>query len=59
MVGALISVLIIWVVTGILVYMAVDRVQNPDKIEIVADDMLIVASCGVAFNIVLVNCDVI
>ena len=46
----MISVLIIWVATGVLVYLAVKRVQNQDY-DIVADDMLIVSSCGVAFNI--------
>lgn len=49
--GALISVLLIWVVTGVLVYMAVERVINK-TFEIDAEIMLITASLGVAVNIV-------
>ncbi|XP_074652798.1 proton-coupled zinc antiporter SLC30A2-like [Tubulanus polymorphus] len=50
--GALVSVLIIWIVTGILVYLAVLRFINRDY-EINADDMLITSGCGVAFNIIM------
>ncbi|XP_064652137.1 proton-coupled zinc antiporter SLC30A2-like isoform X8 [Lineus longissimus] len=50
--GALVSVLMIWVVTGILVYMAVLRVINEDY-EIDAKIMLITAAVGVMFNIVM------
>ena len=49
-VGAVISVLVIWVVTGILVYLAVLRVINPDY-TINADIMLITAGASVAVNI--------
>ena len=50
-IGALISILIVWVVTGILVMFAVDRFRHPYyKIE--ANEMLILASLGIAFNIV-------
>ena len=49
--GALISVMIIWITTGILVYLAVHRVIKKEY-EINADDMLITAGLGVAFNIV-------
>lgn len=44
------SVLLIWVVTGVLVYMAVQRVITGD-FEIDATVMLIVAAAGVGFNI--------
>ncbi|XP_023231038.1 zinc transporter 2-like isoform X1 [Centruroides sculpturatus] len=50
--GAVISVLIIWVLTGILVYMAIDRVRYQDY-EINTDVMLIVAGSGIAMNIVM------
>ena len=48
--GALISVLLIWVVTGVLVYMAVERVISKEY-EIDATIMLITSSLGVAVNI--------
>ncbi|XP_078665622.1 proton-coupled zinc antiporter SLC30A2-like isoform X3 [Branchiostoma floridae x Branchiostoma belcheri] len=50
--GALVSVLLIWVVTGILVYNAVLRVIHRDM-DIDAKIMLITASCGVAVNLVM------
>ena len=50
-IGALISILIIWTVTGVLVFIAIDRIRHPNY-EIEANDMLIVASLGVVFNIV-------
>ena len=48
--GALLSVLLIWVVTGILVFIAVQRVIN-ENYTINASIMLITAAVGVAFNI--------
>ena len=48
--GATVSVLLIWVVTGILVYMAVERVVSGDY-EIDATIMLITAAIGVAVNV--------
>ena len=48
--GALISVLMIWVVTGVLVYMAVERVIS-NEYEIDATIMLITSGLGVAVNI--------
>ena len=51
-VGAFLSILIIWVLSGVLLYMAVDRFLHPDY-EIDANQMLIVAGLGVAFNIVM------
>ncbi|XP_074656004.1 proton-coupled zinc antiporter SLC30A2-like isoform X2 [Tubulanus polymorphus] len=50
--GALVSVLLIWVVTGILVYMAVMRIVE-NEYEIEGDIMLITASIGVVFNIIM------
>ncbi|CAG0917010.1 unnamed protein product [Notodromas monacha] len=49
-IGALTSVLMIWVVTGILVYMAFERVMQ-DNFDIDAQVMLITSGVGVAVNI--------
>ena len=49
-IGATISVLLIWVVTGILVYAAVLRIVNGDY-EIDATIMLITSGIGVGVNI--------
>ena len=49
--GALVSVIIIWVMTGILVYAASHRLMN-DEIHINADIMIITAGVGVGVNIV-------
>ncbi|CAG4958360.1 unnamed protein product [Parnassius apollo] len=51
-IGALTSVLLIWVVTGVLVYMAVQRVINKE-FEIDATVMLITSAIGVAVNLVM------
>ena len=48
--GAVVSVLIIWVVTGVLVYEAIKRCIYRD-FEIEADVMLITAGAGVFVNI--------
>ena len=48
--GALVSIIIIYITTGILLYLAVHRVINSEY-EINADEMLITAGLGVAFNI--------
>ncbi|CAH3182125.1 unnamed protein product [Porites evermanni] len=50
--GALVSVLIIWVLTGVLVYLAVQRVIMQD-FDINADIMLITAGIGLGVNILL------
>ena len=50
-VGALASVLLIWVTTGVLLYLAADRVIN-SHYDIEADMMLITAGLGLGFNIV-------
>lgn len=50
--GALTSVLMIWVVTGILLYVAVERVIN-QEFEIEAKVMLITSAFGVCVNIVM------
>ncbi|XP_065919320.1 proton-coupled zinc antiporter SLC30A2-like isoform X2 [Dysidea avara] len=52
-VGAVISVLVIWVVTGILVYLAVLRILNQDY-TINADIMLITAGASVAVNVFMI-----
>lgn len=50
--GALLSVLSIWVVTGVLVYLAVERLISGDY-EIEGDTMLITAGCAVAINVIM------
>ena len=49
-IGAIVSVLIIWLVTGVLCYEAVKRIITND-IEIDADIMLITACVGVFVNV--------
>lgn len=49
-IGALTSVLLIWVVTGVLVYLAVERVINK-TFEIDAQIMLITSGVGVVVNL--------
>ena len=49
--GALVSILMLWVITGVLVYSAVQRIQSGDY-EINATIMLITSAVGVVFNIV-------
>ncbi|XP_071510211.1 proton-coupled zinc antiporter SLC30A2-like [Diadema antillarum] len=51
-IGAVISVLVIWILTGVLCYLAVQRIMNPDYV-IHADVMLITAGTGVGINIIL------
>lgn len=48
--GALLSVLSIWVVTGVLVYLAAERLISGDY-EIEGTTMLITAGCAVVVNI--------
>ncbi|KAK7091883.1 proton-coupled zinc antiporter SLC30A2-like isoform X2 [Littorina saxatilis] len=50
--GALVSILMLWVITGVLVYSAVLRIQSGDY-EINATIMLITSATGVFFNVVL------
>lgn len=50
--GALVSILMLWVITGILVYSGVLRIQSGDY-EIDATIMLITSGAGVGVNIVL------
>lgn len=50
--GAVFSVLIIWILTGILIYMAIDRIVHQDY-DIDAGTMIIVSSVGVAMNIAM------
>ncbi|XP_032669902.1 zinc transporter 2-like isoform X2 [Odontomachus brunneus] len=51
-IGALTSVLLIWVVTGILFYLAIERIVNKD-FELDATVMLITSAVGVAVNLVM------
>ncbi|XP_075029305.1 proton-coupled zinc antiporter SLC30A2 [Calonectris borealis] len=50
--GALLSVLSIWVVTGVLVYMAAQRLLSADY-DIEGSAMLITSACAVAVNVVM------
>ncbi|XP_050355917.1 zinc transporter 2-like [Nymphalis io] len=50
--GAMTSVLLIWVLTGVFVYVAALRIHTGDY-QIEPDMMMIVSGCGVAFNVVL------
>ncbi|XP_020043209.1 proton-coupled zinc antiporter SLC30A8 [Castor canadensis] len=50
--GALLSVLCIWVVTGVLVYLACERLLYPDY-QIQATVMIIISGCAVVANVVL------
>ena len=51
-IGALITVLIIWFVTGILLYLAIQRLIS-GEFEVDPNPMIAVASCAVIFNIIL------
>uniref|UniRef100_A0A914UGL3 Zinc transporter 2 n=1 Tax=Plectus sambesii TaxID=2011161 RepID=A0A914UGL3_9BILA len=51
-IGAFLSVLLIWVVTGILVYIAIQRIITKEY-EIDAVIMLVTAGVGVAVNIIM------
>ncbi|BFZ22610.1 hypothetical protein BsWGS_25649 [Bradybaena similaris] len=51
--GALFSVFIIWLVSGVLCYIAVDRILHQHYMDVKPDEMLITASLGVLFNIVM------
>uniref|UniRef100_A0A452FXS2 Proton-coupled zinc antiporter SLC30A8 n=1 Tax=Capra hircus TaxID=9925 RepID=A0A452FXS2_CAPHI len=50
--GALLSILCIWVLTGMLVYLACERLLYPDY-QIQATLMIIISSCAAAANIIL------
>lgn len=54
-IGALTSVLMIWVVTGILFYMAVERIFSGDY-DIDSKFMLITSVFGLVVNIMYVYC---
>jgi Co/Zn/Cd efflux system component len=49
-IGAMFSVMMIWVVTGVLVYVAFERIINQEY-EIDAPVMLISSAIGVAVNV--------
>ncbi|XP_043993640.1 zinc transporter 2 isoform X1 [Gambusia affinis] len=50
--GALLSVFTIWIVTGVLVYLAVERIVHDDY-EIEGHVMLITSACAVVANIIM------
>ncbi|KAI8432533.1 hypothetical protein MSG28_013530 [Choristoneura fumiferana] len=50
--GAMVSVLLIWILTGIFVYVAALRLHSGDY-SIEPNAMMVVSGCGVAFNVVL------
>uniref|UniRef100_A0A4W5KKE2 Probable proton-coupled zinc antiporter SLC30A3 n=1 Tax=Hucho hucho TaxID=62062 RepID=A0A4W5KKE2_9TELE len=50
--GALVSVMSIWIVTGVLVYLAIERIVKND-FEINSQAMLITSGCAVIVNIVM------
>lgn len=52
--GALLSVLSIWVVTGVLVYLAIERLLSGEY-EIDGEAMLITSACAVAVNLMYVG----
>ena len=52
-IGALLTLMLIWFVTGILLWLAGNRLVYPDSFTVEPDPMMIVASCAVGFNIVL------
>ena len=51
-VGALLTIMIIWFVTGILFFLACSRLHSGD-FTVEPDSMMVVAGCAVVFNIVL------
>ncbi|XP_068773460.1 proton-coupled zinc antiporter SLC30A2 isoform X2 [Struthio camelus] len=50
--GALLSVLSIWVVTGVLVYLAAQRLLSGDY-DVEGEAMLVTSACAVAVNVVM------
>ncbi|XP_034826020.1 proton-coupled zinc antiporter SLC30A2-like isoform X1 [Maniola hyperantus] len=50
--GAMTSVLLIWALTGVFVYVAATRIRTGDY-DIEPDMMMLVSGCGVVFNVVL------
>lgn len=50
--GALLTIVIIWYVTGILLYLAIHRIRTRE-FEVEGDIMMIVAALAVVFNVVL------
>ncbi|XP_059055900.1 proton-coupled zinc antiporter SLC30A2-like [Achroia grisella] len=50
--GAMVSVLLIWILTGVFVYVAAVRLHT-DEYSIEPNIMMIVSGCGVVFNVIL------
>ncbi|XP_059179123.1 uncharacterized protein LOC131958238 [Physella acuta] len=51
--GALLSVFLIWLVSGVLCYIAVERIMQGHYMDVKPDEMLITASLGVLFNFIM------
>ncbi|XP_041372016.1 zinc transporter 2-like [Gigantopelta aegis] len=51
--GALFSVFLIWLVSGVLCYIAVERIIHEHYKDVKPNEMLITASLGVAFNVIM------
>lgn len=49
--GAIVSVLLIWLLTGVLLYEAVERIRTPQDVD--GKTMFIVATIGLAVNIIM------
>ena len=41
--GALVTLMIIWAVTGVLVWLAANRIASPDSFDVEPDPMMVVA----------------
>ncbi|CAL1547717.1 unnamed protein product [Lymnaea stagnalis] len=52
-IGALLSVFLIWLVSGVLCYIAIERIIEGHYMNVKPDEMLITASLGVLFNFVM------
>ena len=52
-IGALSSVLLMWGLTAFLVYEAIDRISNPEKMKIDAQIMFITAVAGLLANLIM------
>ncbi|GAB0095124.1 zinc transporter 2 [Sergentomyia squamirostris] len=50
--GAVVSILGIWMLTGVLIYLAIMRTINWD-FDIDADTMIVISTVGVAFNVIM------
>ncbi|CAG5125067.1 unnamed protein product [Candidula unifasciata] len=51
--GAFFSVIFIWVVSGVLCYIAADRIVHGHYTQVKPDEMLVTAAMGLLFNIII------